>query len=75
VSPRRATRAQDCGENEARTRLRDARAQLDLAEAASANSPPEERKAAPSCAVLAGIAAADAAWRITRTTLTIPGPP
>jgi hypothetical protein len=47
--------------NDARTRLRDAQAQLDLAELASAASTPEEKKAAASCAVLAGIAAADAA--------------
>ena len=61
MSPRRASRTQDCGEDDARTRLRDAQAQLDLAELASAESTPEEKKAAASCAVLAGIAAADAA--------------
>jgi len=61
VSPRHASRTQDCGEDDARRRLRDARAQLDLAELASADSNAEEKKAAASCAVLAGIAAADAA--------------
>jgi hypothetical protein len=61
VSPRHASRTQDCDENDARRRLRDARAQLDLAELATADSRPEEKKAAASCAVLAGIAAADAA--------------
>jgi hypothetical protein len=61
VSPRNASRTQDCTENDARRRLSDARAQLDLAELASADSSAEEKKAAASCAVLAGIAAADAA--------------
>ena len=61
MSPRHASRTQDCDENDAARRLRDARAQLDLAELATADSPPEEKKAAASCAVLAGIAAADAA--------------
>lgn len=61
MSPRQSARTQTCGEGDARGRLRDARAQLDLAEIASANSTPEDRKAAASCAVLAGIAAADAA--------------
>ena len=61
MSPPRESRTQDCDENAARARLRDARAQLDLAEIATAGSAPEERKAAASCAVLAGIAAADAA--------------
>jgi hypothetical protein len=61
VSPRRPSRTQDCGEADARRRLRDARAQLDLAELAAPDSAPEEQKAAASCAVLAGIAAADAA--------------
>jgi hypothetical protein len=61
VSPRQSARTQTCSEGDARGRLRDARAQLDLAEIAGANSTPEDRKAAASCAVLAGIAAADAA--------------
>jgi hypothetical protein len=61
VTPRPASRTQDCDEDDARRRLRDARAQLELAELASADSAPEEKKAAASCAVLAGIAAADAA--------------
>lgn len=55
------SRTQDCGEHDARRRLRDAHAQLDLAELDTVDSTPEERKAAASCAVLAGIAAADAA--------------
>jgi hypothetical protein len=61
VSPRQPSRVQTCGEDDARKRLRDARAQLDLAELAGGDSSPEERKAAASCAVLAGIASADAA--------------
>ncbi|HEY6762774.1 MAG TPA: hypothetical protein VI318_24950 [Baekduia sp.] len=61
MSPRQPSRVQTCGEEEGRKRLRDARAQLDLAELAGAASSPEERKAAASCAVLAGIASADAA--------------
>jgi hypothetical protein len=61
VSARQPARTQTCGEADARGRLRDARAQLDLAELAGAQSTPEERKAAASCAVLAGIASADAA--------------
>lgn len=56
----RRGRVQACNEQDARARLRDARAQLDLAELAGTSSP-EERNAAASCAVLAGIAAADAA--------------
>jgi hypothetical protein len=59
--PRRTPQLQDCGTAQARARLRDAQAQLDLAEIADVNSSPEERKAAASCAVVAGIAAADAA--------------
>jgi hypothetical protein len=55
------SRTQSCDADDARGRLRDAHAQLDLAELATADSSPEERKAAASCAVLAGIAAADAA--------------
>ena len=58
---RKAGRRQVCDEAQARVRLRDAEAHLDLAGMADANSSPEERKAAASCAVLAGIAAADAA--------------
>jgi hypothetical protein len=61
VSPRHASRTQDCTESGARRRLADARAQLDLAELATASSSPEEKKAAASYAVLAGIAASDAA--------------
>ena len=58
---RKTARAQDCDTAQARVRLRDAQAQLDLAEIADVNSSAEERKAAASCAVVAGIAAADAA--------------
>ena len=61
MSPRQSTRKQSCDERAARTRLRDAYAQLELGELAHAKSSAEERKAAASCAVLAGIAAADAA--------------
>ena len=61
MSPRHTSRTQDCTESEARRLLRDARAQLDLGELAIATSSAEEKKAAASCAVLAGIAAADAA--------------
>lgn len=59
--PRRTTRRQECDRTQARARLRDAQAHLDLAEIADANSTAQERKAAASCAVIAGIAAADAA--------------
>lgn len=61
MSPRNPSRTQDCTGNDARRRLADARAQLDLAELATATSSAEEMKAAASCAILAGIAAADAA--------------
>lgn len=56
----RRGRVQQCDEQDARVRLRDARAQLDLADVVE-TSTPEERKAGASCAVLAGIAASDAA--------------
>ncbi len=58
---RKVGRVQPCDRSQARARLRDAQAQLDLAELADGNSGAEERKAAASCAVLAGIAAVDAA--------------
>jgi hypothetical protein len=61
VSPRKSSRTSACGEREARTRLADARAQLQLAELAAAGSLAAEIKAAISSAVLAGIAASDAA--------------
>jgi hypothetical protein len=61
MSPRRNARTSGCGEREARTRLADARAQLQLADLAGAGSAGPEIKAAISCAVLAGIAASDAA--------------
>ena len=48
----RAPRARGCA---------DAYAQIELAELATADSSAEEKKAAASCAVLAGIAASDAA--------------
>jgi hypothetical protein len=58
---RKSGRVQACGGADARVRLKDAQAQLGLAELADANSSAEERKAAASCAVLSAIAAADAA--------------
>lgn len=61
MTPRQPRRTQRCGREEARARLRDARAHLQVAELANPTSPPEEIKAAISSAVLAGIAAADAA--------------
>jgi hypothetical protein len=54
-------RTASCGRREAQSRLRDAQAHLDLAELAGPGAAPAERKAAISAAVLAGIAAADAA--------------
>jgi hypothetical protein len=61
MSPARPQRTQSCGRREAQTRLQDARAQLDLAGLATAASTAAEQKAAVSSAVLAGIAASDAA--------------
>lgn len=61
MNGRRRNGTQPCDAHAARGRLRDAHAQLELAGPATANSSPEERKAAVSCAVLAGIAASDAA--------------
>lgn len=61
MSPRQPSRTQTCGEDDARRRLLDARAHLELAELAGATRSPAEKKASASCAVLAGIAAADAA--------------
>ena len=58
---RESTRTQGCDARAARARLRDAYAQIELAELATADSSAEEKKAAASCAVLAGIAASDAA--------------
>lgn len=58
---RKTARVEDCDTAQARARLRDAQAQLDLADIADAYSSAQERKAAASCAVVAGIAAADAA--------------
>jgi hypothetical protein len=46
VSPRHAPRTQDCNEGDARRRLRDARAQLELAELATADSSADDKKAA-----------------------------
>jgi hypothetical protein len=65
MSPRAAGRTQRCSPNEARKRLRDAQAQLGFAELVGRDSSPEERKAAVSCAVIAGIAASDAACCMT----------
>ena len=61
MSPRKGSRTSTCGEREASVRLADARAQLQLAELAGAGSSAPEIKAAVSSAVLAGIAASDAA--------------
>jgi hypothetical protein len=61
VAPRKVGRVQPCDAAQARARLRDAQAQMELAELAQPASSPEERKAAVSCAVLAGIDATDAA--------------
>lgn len=61
MTTRQPGRTERCGREEARARLRDARAHLQVAELANPTSPPEEIKAAISSAVLAGIAAADAA--------------
>lgn len=58
---RSKTRTQDCGKAEAKTRLEDARQQLAYAELHGTNSKPSERKASVAAAVLAAIAAADAA--------------
>jgi hypothetical protein len=55
------TRTQDCGKAEAKTRLEDARQQLVYAELHGKDSKPSERKASVATAVLAAIAAADAA--------------
>lgn len=61
LSARAAPRTQTCGGEEARARLGDARAQLQFANLVEAGSAAEDMKATISCAVLAGIAAADAA--------------
>ena len=61
MTPRQPGRTQRCGREEARGRLRDALAHLQVAELADPTGPPEEIKAGISSAVLAGIAAADAA--------------
>jgi uncharacterized protein (DUF1778 family) len=61
VSPRKGSRTTTCGEREARVRLADAKAQLQLAELSGPRSSAAEIKAAVSSAVLAGIAASDAA--------------
>jgi hypothetical protein len=61
VTPRKGGRTQPCKKADAQARLRDARAQLLLAELPGGSGSPEERKAAVSSAVLAGIAASDAA--------------
>lgn len=58
---RTKTRTQDCGKADAKTRLADARQHLAYAELHGRNSKPAERKASVATAVLAAIAAADAA--------------
>jgi hypothetical protein len=58
---RSETRTQSCGKAEARTRLEDARQQLVYAELHGKDAKPSERKASVATAVLAAIAAADAA--------------
>jgi hypothetical protein len=58
---RKTGRTQDCDSVQARARLDDARMQFELAALAHAGSPADERKAAAASAVLAGIAASDAA--------------
>jgi nitroreductase len=54
-------RTQDCGKAQAKTRLEDARQHLAYAELHGKDSKPSERKASVATAVLAAIAAADAA--------------
>jgi hypothetical protein len=61
MSRRASGRTQPCGRAEARARLLDARAHLDVAGLATTASSPAEQKAAAASAVLAGIAASDAA--------------
>lgn len=60
MSPRRVDRTQDCGRGEARTRLRQARLYLEVAQVVTTDEPGEEATVATGNAVLAGIAAADA---------------
>jgi hypothetical protein len=59
VTPR--SRTQPCTRENAKQRLADAHAQMDLANLATTASAPQERKAAVACACTAAIAAADAA--------------
>ena len=63
MTPRKRgkTRTQPCGPGEAKVRLDDARQQLVYAELHGKDSTASERKASVATAVLAGIAAADAA--------------
>jgi hypothetical protein len=61
MTPRKPGRTQRCGKTDAEVRLRDARAQLLIAELPGGAGAPAERKAAVSSAVLASIAASDAA--------------
>jgi hypothetical protein len=58
---RSKTRTEPCGKAQARARLEDARQQLAYAELHDKSSKPSERKASVATAVLAAIAAADAA--------------
>jgi hypothetical protein len=59
MSPR--SRAQPCTRENAKQRLDDAHAQMDLADLATAESAAAERKTAVACACTAALAAADAA--------------
>jgi hypothetical protein len=61
MNPHPPDRTKSCDRHAALARLSDALAQFQLAELAPPTSDAAERKAATSCAVLAGIAAADAA--------------
>jgi len=61
MSPRQSGRTQVCDRHLAKVRLDDAYAQRELAEVGSLEDSPAGQKAATSCAVLAGIAASDAA--------------
>lgn len=60
MSPRPVGRTQDCSRAEARTRLRQARLYLEVAQLVTTDEPGEEATVATGNAVLAGIAAADA---------------
>jgi predicted nucleotidyltransferase len=61
MTPRPTGRLRQCNRRDAVARLEDAETQLTYARLATPSSGAAERKAATSCAVIAGIAAADAA--------------